>query len=246
MKPKVAYLFLTYGNVSQPKLWERYFQGHEDTTLVCCHATNRAEVTVPFLKNNLIPYWVSTQWGGLGLVIAQIELIRYALRDPDVQRLVLCSDTCCPIKTYAATYNALFETDKTWLPTSTKIIERMSKVTHIDVKSHRKNDQWVMLNRRHAMMLVRFNYTADFTRCVVPDEHYVSTVLTHLGEEESLLQRCQTSISWHRISQVQFTPNEYVELPEDFVDKWRGCDSILARKFTKNSNIYERWYDIVS
>jgi hypothetical protein len=125
------------------------------------------------------------------------------------------------------------------------MIQRMSKVTHIDQKSHRKNQQWVMLNRRHAMLLVRFNYTADFAKCVVPDEHYVGSVLTHLGEEENLLQQNQTRIDWHSVSPVQFTPNEYDEIEDKWIDAWRTGPEILVRKFTANSNVYERWHDIV-
>lgn len=245
MIPKVAYLFLTYSDLTQSALWERYFAGHEDTTRICCHAVSREETITPFLKSGLIPYWVSTEWGGLGLIIAQIELIRYALRDPDVQRLVFCSDSCVPIKTYEHTYSILFEQDKTWLATHQHILERMSKVTHIDVSSHRKNHQWVMLNRKHAEMLVRFNYTADFTRCVVPDEHYVGSVLAHLGEEDNLLQRDQTHTDWHRITPVQMTPKDHRVITDDDVQKWRDSDSILARKFTADSDIHERWNEIV-
>ncbi len=243
--PKIAYLFLVYGDTTQPKLWQRYFEGHEDTTVICCHAANREATVTPFLKDNLIPYWVSTAWGGLGLVMAQIELTRYALRDPAVERVVLCSGSCCPIKTYEQTYSALFEQDKSWVRTSTQIIERMAKVTHLDVSSHRKNEQWVMLTRKHATMLVRFNYTADFTRCVVPDEHYVGSVLTHLDQEENLLQQNQTDIAWHRVSPVQMTPNEYVAIDDQYASRWRHSPSIMARKFQPNSDIYERWYDIV-
>ncbi len=246
MKPKVAYLFLVYKDVAHPRLWEQYFKGHEDTTRICCHAANIKKTSTPFLKNNLIPYWVSTAWGSLGLVIAQLELIRYALRDRSVQRLVFCSDSCVPIKTYENTYKSLFEQDKTWIKTSVSpILARMSKVTQIDTKHHRKNDQWVMLNRRHAEMLIRFNFISDFSKCVIPDEHYVGTVLTQLGQEDSFLQQNQTAIDWHRISQVQMTPNEHVVISSENIQKWRDSPSIMARKFKSTSDIYERWYDIV-
>lgn len=245
MKPKVAYLFLTYGDVNKPRLWERYFQGHEDTTTVCCHAVNRAEVTTPWLKQGLIPYWVSTNWGTIGLVIAQLELIRYALRDPDVERLILCSDSCMPIKTYENTYNSLFEHDKSWIALHRKFVSRMSKVTHLDQASHHKHSQWVMLTRKHATMLVRCNYISDFIRCVIPDEHYVGSVLVHMGEQDNLLQREQTCAYWHMISSVQMTPIEHSGVTSEQINQWRNTSSIMARKFSVDSDIDVRWNEIV-
>lgn len=243
---KVAYLFLTYADTNHPRVWERYFKGHEETTKICCHAADRESTKTPWLKDNLIPYWVSTAWGSLGLVIAQLELIRYALRDPDVERLVLCSGSCVPIKTYTDTYDTLFEHDKSWTCLCCQYLSRMSKVTHLNVSSHRKHAQWVMLTRRHATMLVRFNYVSDFTRCVVPDEHYVGSVLVHLGQENNILQREQTCVDWHTISPVQMSPIEHVELTDEYVQYLHNSKSVLARKFTPESNIYDRWLDIVS
>jgi len=246
MKAKVAYLFLTYGDINHPRLWERYFQGHDDTTVICCHAADRDSVSTPFLKDNLIPYWVSTDWGKIGLVIAQLELTRHALRDPLVERLVLCSGSCVPIKTYSRAYDSLFEHDKSWLTMHRQYIARMSKVTHLDQASHRKNSQWVMLTRQHAMMLVRCNYISDFTRCVIPDEHYVGSVLVHMGQQEHILQREQTCARWHTISPVQMTPTEHSILTSHDIQFFRNSSSILARKFKADSDISERWNDIVA
>jgi len=245
MKSKVAYLFMVYGDINHPKLWKRYFDGHEETIKICCHAAERDTVVTPFLKNNLIPYWVSTGWGTLGLVIAQIELIRYALRDPSVQRLVLCSGSCVPIKTYEDTYESLFEHDKSWIKLYRQYIVRMAKVTHLDESSHRKNSQWVALTRSHASMLVRFNYLSDFVRCVIPDEHYVGSVLVHLGEEPNILQREQTCAHWNKISPVQMSPMEHSKLSDEHIKQWRNTTSLFARKFKPDSDIYDRWYDII-
>jgi hypothetical protein len=245
MKPKVAYLFLVYGDINQPGVWEHYFQGHEDTTKICCHAVDREAIHTPFLKDNLIPYWVSTGWGTIGLVVAQIELIRYALRDPNVQRLALCSGSCIPIKTYQDSYDAMFEHDKSWIGMYKQYLVRMAKVTHLETSSHRKHSQWVLLTRQHAEMLVRFNYLSDFVRCVIPDEHYVGSVLVHLGEEKNILHREQTCVHWHKISPVQMSPIEHDQIDnEEFVDQWKRAMSLFARKFTPTSNIGERWDEI--
>lgn len=245
-KKKVAYLFLVYGDMNHPKVWERYFKGHDETTVIVTHAADRASTVTPFLKNSLIPYWVSTGWGTLGLVIAQMELIRYALRDPDVERLCLCSGSCVPIKTYDDAYNAMFEDDRSWIGLFRQYLARMSKVTHLDPSSHRKHAQWVMLTRRHASMIVRFNYLSNFVRCIIPDEHYVGSVLVHLGEEDNIIHREQTCVHWHKISPVQMSPIEHTVLEDDKIQQWRATNSIFARKFKPESDIYERWYDIVS
>ena len=245
-KKKVAYLFLSYGDVNQAGLWERYFHGHEDSTVIAVHTADRFETRTPFMKANLIPYWVSTGWGTLGLVIAQIELIRYALRDPHVERLCLCSGSCVPIKTYQTTYDMLFEHDMSWIGLYKQYQSRMAKVTHLDFSSFRKHSQWVMLTRKHASMLVRFNYLSDFARCIIPDEHYVGSVLVHLGEEGNILHREQTVVNWHRISPVQMSPIEYNQISDENIQQWRFAHSIFARKFKPESNIADKWNDIVS
>jgi len=245
MKPKVAYLFLVYGDINHPNVWERYFEGHEDTTKICCHAADRSITHTPFLKDNLIPYWVSTGWGSLGLVMAQIELTRYALRDPNVERIVLCSGTCAPIKTYQETYDSVFAHDKSWIGLYNQYTARMAKVTHLDKSSHRKHSQWVMLTRRHASMIVRFNYLSDFVRCTIPDEHYVGSVLVHLKEAGNILHREQTHVAWNKVSPIQMSPIEHGKIEDQYIEEWRKSPSIFARKFKPDSDIYDRWHDIV-
>lgn len=243
---KVAYLFLVYGDINQPQLWERYFgDADESQYLICCHPADRVATTTPFLKDNTIPFWVSTGWGTLGLIIAQLELLRFALRDPQAQRFCLCSDTCVPIKRFQTTYDLLFEHDKSWMYTHHKFLSRTAKVKNIPAKHHMKNSQWVMLNRRHAEQLVRFNFLSDFVQCIIPDEHYVGTVLTHLGEQENILQREQTSVHWSKITQVQMSPIEHSVVTNEFIDTWKQSEALFARKFKADSNIAERWEEIV-
>jgi len=242
---KIAYLFLLYEDVNHPQLWERYFNGHEETTKICCHAARRENAQTPFVRDNLIPFWVSTQWGNIGLVAAHLELIRNALRDPDVSRLVLCSGSCVPIKTYEQTYAALFEQEKSWVAVHRRFLSRMSKVTTLPADHHRKNSQWVALTRQHAELLVRFNFLADFIRCVIPDEHYVGSVLTHLGEEDNMRQLEQTYAHWEQISSVQMSPTVFGKLEDETINKLSKVPCLFARKFSPISDIDERWDEIV-
>jgi hypothetical protein len=242
---KIAYLFLVYSDVYHPQVWEKYFTGESDNVKICCHAANRKQTTTPFIRNNLIPYWVSTKWAGLGLVLAHLELIRYALRDPSVQRLVLCSESCIPIKSYKKTRQLLFDTDATWLRTTTQYTSRMSRVTTIPKQHHRHHSQWVALTREHASMLVRFNFLGDFINCVVPDEHYVGSVLVHLGEAERILQKSQTYAQWYKLSPVQFTPREHTQISTQLIQNLKKSDALFARKFPANSCINQHWKDII-
>jgi hypothetical protein len=150
-----------------------------------------------------------------------------------------------PIKTCENTYEALFKEDKSWIVLHQKYLNRMSKVTHLDVSSHRKHSQWVALTRHHATLLVRFNYLSDFARCVVPDEHYVGSVLTQLGEEKNILRQEQTMAYWNWVSKVQMSPMEHTHVSDEHVAAMRDTTAIFARKFSANSNINERWGEIV-
>jgi hypothetical protein len=126
-----------------------------------------------------------------------------------------------------------------------QILDSPSPKVHLDVSSHRKHSQWVALTRHHATLLVRFNYLSDFARCVVPDEHYVGSVLTQLGEEKNILRQEQTMAYWNWVSKVQMSPMEHTHVSDEHVAAMRDTTAILARKFSTDSNINERWDEIV-
>lgn len=244
---KIAYLFLVYGGVNNPNVWERYFEGQDkDKYTILCHAVDREETKqTKWLADSLIPFWISTGWGTLGLVIAQLELTRRALFDPEVERIVLCSGSCVPITTFETAYDKLFQQDKSWVSWYRKHEGRMARVTTIPREHHLKNSQWVALTRRHAELLVRLNFTSDFVGCRIPDEHYVSSVLSHLGEQDNMMRREQTHSIWHRITSVQMTPIEHTDVSDEIVETMHKSGCLFSRKYTVNSNIYDRWPEIV-
>lgn len=235
---KTAFTFLVYNDLSQPEVWQRFFEEAEwDNVSILCHAA-KSKPETKWLLNGLIPTWVSTRWGGLGLVIAQIEMIRCALEDSDVQRIFLLSDSCIPIKKYKRIYEEVFKENKSWITICTQHIDRMFRINSIKKQHHRLHSQWCMLTRKHAEMLVRNNYLADFSKCIIPDEHYVGTVLCHLGEEKNISVRHQTLSNWKPVSQIQQTPHIYKDIKQSDINLFKKSSCLFARKFSNNSNIF--------
>ena len=65
------------------------------------HAKHPERVQSPWVRERLLPVSFRPEWGSVELVRASIELMRAALRDTSVARLVLASETCVPVVPFA-------------------------------------------------------------------------------------------------------------------------------------------------
>ncbi len=109
MNKKIAFLFLTIDNVNFPKIWESYFRGHENKYTIYCHPKNPNDVTIEWMKLNIINNLVPTGWGYI--VGAYKNLFTEASKNPDNYKFVTISESCLPLVPFDIFYNKIFNDD---------------------------------------------------------------------------------------------------------------------------------------
>jgi hypothetical protein len=95
---KVAFLFLVLDGPNFPAVWDAYFKGNESLSNVYIHpkyaATWRPERVISELHE--------TGWGYI--IPAYLALFSAAFADPENSKFIVVSESCVPVKLFAAMY----------------------------------------------------------------------------------------------------------------------------------------------
>ncbi|KAL6659061.1 hypothetical protein ACP70R_003101 [Stipagrostis hirtigluma subsp. patula] len=105
--PKIAFMFLTPGQLPFEKLWELFFKGHEGRYTIYVHASREKpeHVSPVFVGRDIHSEKVG--WGMITMVDAERRLLAKALEDIDNQHFVLLSDSCVPLHNFDYVYDFL-------------------------------------------------------------------------------------------------------------------------------------------
>ena len=257
MAPKLAFLFLTRGDVTQPELWNRYFEGGDPSQLsVYVHAKEPDEVRSKFLKGHCLEETIPTARGDVALVRATLLLLKAAMEDPANEYFVLVSETCIPIQTFEHSYRSITDSGKSWInyhmdtaPQTEIRFRRLKESDFLPRSQFFKHDQWLVLHRDAAEAVLKQDYTELFTNIFAADEHYFTSVLLKQGFplEERVVQRPLTFVNWDDLESVYvldiepgkkfyknvvttFRPKTYSFLPPEDLEKARAMGSLFFRK----------------
>jgi len=105
---KVAFLFLTIGDIHQPNVWTKYFKDNQHKVSIYTHAKFPEKIVTPWL--NVIPT-VDTAWGKI--TNAYYHLFQEAMKDPNNVKFVTVSESCIPLKKFDAFYDTVTEEIRT-------------------------------------------------------------------------------------------------------------------------------------
>jgi hypothetical protein len=151
---KIAFCFLVYDQVKHPKQWQQFFK--EDSYpiksySIYSHIKKITEFTQPWLIDNKIKT-INTEWCGESLVWAWINMLKEALKDKKNKYFTILSGECIPLFGFWDTYN--------------KIVSSSKSRVNIDPNAESTADtglvyadQWVILNRKHAKLLIKLKET---------------------------------------------------------------------------------------
>lgn len=166
--PRIALLFLVVGNVELPKLWSYWFNearkwskneylarrgAYANTSLslsegeiplfsVYAHVSgNSSTPLLEELQNGLVPL-VDSRWGSLMWV--QHQLLHSAMKDKRNTAFMFISDSTVPVKPFHFIYEEFNRNPRSrfFFP-------------NVNLPIIRKHDQWVVLNRPHALILLK-------------------------------------------------------------------------------------------
>jgi hypothetical protein len=195
--PKTAFLFLTRNNLKQPKLWYDYLTDGADRCNVYAHTKERDKLNQQFLIDAQIPEHIHTEWAHSNLLLAANLLIKNALKDPSNKRFILISESCIPSQSFDLTYNILHNiTKQSYLYTGiTPYLSdidshnRQRNYAFQSIKTPEKlgitwenitrNSQWMILNRKHAEIIVKYDHVDMWKDFHVADEWYHYNVIRH-------------------------------------------------------------------
>ncbi|KAG6532778.1 hypothetical protein ZIOFF_006630 [Zingiber officinale] len=137
-RPKVAFLFLTRGELPLAPLWERFFEGNEGSYSIYVHADPDFNGSEPEPHGSVfqcrrIPSKVTSSsssqidrfssyfccclfqtvsWGGMNMMEAERRLLANALLDFSNQRFVLLSESCIPLFDFPTVYSYLINSTR--------------------------------------------------------------------------------------------------------------------------------------
>ncbi|KAJ3700830.1 hypothetical protein LUZ61_004535 [Rhynchospora tenuis] len=210
--PKVAFLFLTRGDLPLAPFWDEFFKGHDGMYSIYVHPDPAYNGSVP--KNSVffgrrIPSQ-SARWGQINMIEAERRLIANALLDPANERFVLLSESCIPLYNFTTIYTYLVNSNVSYVgsgyDTGPGGIGRYNPAMapQITVEQWHKGTQWFEMNRTLAVVVVSDEKylplfqkfcLANWNPPCISDEHYIPTFLV-ASSWRSSTNRSVTYTDW--------------------------------------------------
>jgi hypothetical protein len=157
--------FIVIDSLPHEDIWRRWAEDSAGGMKVqfMVHAKFPDKVQSDWVKQRLTKVSFAPEWGSIELVRAASQLAEEALENPDVQRFVLASESCIPIVPLADAIDSLWSSNASWVnawhqPESGQ--ERYNQFFKVPTDTIPeedvwKSDQWVMLTREHAKLLLQ-------------------------------------------------------------------------------------------
>jgi hypothetical protein len=244
--PKVAFLFLTRGELNHPAVWQDYLQSAGEQARVFAHVKEQDELAeTSLLKENLISEQVETAWADISLVRATLELLQAGLEDQSATHFMLVSESCVPVRPFADLSYSLQLDPRSrmryepWAEMRKRDIlkaQRLEKLQSIRKELAYFQQQWMLLSREDALCVTKSDHTASFEDMFAPDECYFATLLSLKGRNprQHVANRATT---WKRFDPGQAHPHEYGHISQTAVAQIAESGCFFARKFLAESNI---------
>ncbi|XP_061988719.1 glycosyltransferase BC10-like [Rosa rugosa] len=257
-KPKVAFMFLTRGDLALAPLWERFFKGNEGLYSIYVHASPTSGETMPensVFHGRRVPS-KNVTWGEPNMVQAERRLLANALLDLSNQRFILLSESCIPLFNFKTVYDYVMDSTKTFVeaydlpgPVGRDRYRKQMSPT-IKLEQWRKGSQWFEVDRQLALEVVSDRrYFPLFEKYCVPscysDEHYLPTYMSIKFWKKN----SNRTLHWVDWSRGGPHPSRYqrTDVTHEFLNKMRfgtTCEyngkntnicHLFARKFMPNT-----------
>lgn len=231
---KVALVFLTRNGVNHPTLWKNLIQTNSDKFNVYIFSKNPLEDH--FFNSFRLEETVPTQWDYH--ILAWQLLLKKAYQDPENYKFVYLSESCVPIRPLEEIYQTLTSNDTSYMcfagPWWPKDSPR--EVLSLPVEHRFGNHEWVILNRRHAEMIVEDKAVIDIvSRCWIDSESYPSTLFSVNGCLGEFCNRTSTYVNWNLAEGGGAHPYHFRDdspFNRDMLLKAKESGHFFARKFT--------------
>jgi Core-2/I-Branching enzyme/Protein of unknown function (DUF3431) len=243
---KVAFLFLTRGEMNHGEIWKDYLNQEPSRVAVFAHTKHPEQLHErSILSRSQITEKIETHWGDVSLVHATLALLRAAMQQEGVTHFILVSESCVPIRPIHELLENLERDPRSrmsaWSLQHEKRGWNRNKARRLDQLEGISLDyaffqhQWMCLSREDSAIILEKDWTDSFKKVVAPDECYFATVLAASGKPfpDEIANRLLTWCSWRGGSH----PEEFVDVSPQLAVQLAESGCYFARKFAPNSNI---------
>lgn len=207
-KPKVAFLFLCYNNVYHQDYWADFLENHQDFYSVYIYSKNGLSEDSIF-KSCEVPICSESSWSNTMSV--QVELLESALRNSDNQKFVFVSESTIPIQDFEFVYNSIFQTEKSIFDYHRNPHQDKSNkyylsrnLNAIPEEYRLKCTQWIILNRKHAELMVDDKIVLPLIAQYEADnELYPASFLAIHNQLKEIELKDMTYVNWEKINTLQ-------------------------------------------
>jgi hypothetical protein len=229
MKEKIALCFLTYDNLSQPKLWKNFINSKYNI-----YIHNKDNFTGLF-EQYCINNKVKTKWGDISLIKATLKLFEEAFQTKANKYFVLLSDKCIPLYSANEIYNNIKNLDNNLILSYNLNRERYNSLadkTFFNKNTFMKQNQWMILKRDTVKHFIENDYTHIFgDNFVVPDEHYFINIINKFNI--SFINKKITYVNWSENSDLKKyknKPKTYSKLTNENIENILKSGALFMRK----------------
>ncbi len=243
-EPRMGLLFLTQGDVSQPRIWREFVEDSGGSVRVFSHSKEPEVSAKGFLAGTSISAWRETRWGDISLVRAMMDLLKAGLEDSSLTHFAFVSEHCIPVRPWQEMARRLridprsllnYRTSKDMKPHH---LERLSRVRDLPDRCRRMHSQWCLLARDAAECVAEYDFTAWFEGFLAPDEHYIGSVLALRGfDEDGGISKTETTwLKWNTSDGVS-RPLALSETDAELARSLAAFPGFFARKFAPESDV---------
>lgn len=226
---KVALLFLTVNEPNHSDLWKKIITDHRELCNVYVHS--KYKMTHPFFAQFRIKYTIPNSWS-IHAKAWQL-LLKEAIKDKSNYKFVFLSESCVPLYPLDFIHWYLTQNDNTYMSIARPWWNRQHhrEVTELPEEHRWGNHEWIVLNRKHAKMIVQ-------------DIHVIEVVSRHSHDQESYpsslfsVQGCLYEIEGRMLTFVDWPLGNGCH-PYTFKDA-RGFNMSLLKEAKQNGYLFAR------
>ena len=256
---KVAFCFMSYGDIEQQQVWSAFFKDVNPARYrIWLHRADGKGCSK--LRDVECIKTMPTKWGGWNLVDVAQALFEEACVDRTVQKCILLSGDCIPVRGFDHVYSQVLKDDCSWFGNIG--LDKHHGEEGIDKSDwprnwgwkYRKASQWAVLSRAHVLAAKR-NWRIirkTFEHGDIPDEHAYITFITST-DPTNVRDRVVMHVNWTARKQLSCPldidhrrfPKTYHE--REMTRRWlnkllrENRDLLFVRKICKSVTIQPWW-----
>ena len=183
---KRALCFLTYSNLSQPKLWHKIFNDNKEKLNVYIHNKNEFNDNEFGMHNYCIRNTKSTHYAHISLIKATLQLFKEAFENDENEFFILLSESCIPLYNFQYIYDKIFAINSNIFSSennnSVERFEYLTDPSFFDRSNFSKQSACLILKRNTLKFFLDNDYTYLFSDTFyAPDEHYFINLCNKFG-----------------------------------------------------------------